>query len=135
MLVLAGCECDTSSELLQQTQQSSLCMCKPEVFPLTADAVPKGGQHAGKLHVEDFLDIKKTQLKGAKAESVTDKNKVRGQHSDGAPLICSVQGVDKHGDGLRQAHPSHTVFNSNQPCFAELLGKSSHNPFACTMLR
>ena len=84
--------------------------------------MPKGGQHAGKLRVEDFLDIKKTQLKGAKAEAVTDKKKVRGHHSDGAPLICSVQGVDKHGDGLRQEHLSHTVFNGNQPCCAYLLG-------------
>ena len=73
---------------------------------LVADVLPKGGQHAGKLRVEDFLDIKKTQLKGAKAESVTDKKKVNGQHSDGAPLVCTVQGMDKHGDGLRQAsHP------------------------------
>ena len=70
---------------------------------LTADVVPKGGQHAGKLRVEDFLDIKKTQLKGAKAEAVTDKKKVTGQHSDGALLVCTVQGMDKHGDGLRQA--------------------------------
>ena len=70
---------------------------------LVADVVPKGGQHAGKLRVEDFLDIKKTQLKGAKAESVTDKKKVNGQHSDGAPLVCTVQGMDKHGDGFRQA--------------------------------
>ena len=118
MLVLADCECDTTSELLRHTQQSSLCICKPEGVPLTADAMPKGGQHAGKLHVEDFLDIKKTQLKGAKAESVTDKKKVRGQHSDGAPLVCTVQGRDKHGDGFRQAHPSHTVCNGNQPCSA-----------------
>ncbi|DBA94392.1 TPA: hypothetical protein ACH3X1_001997 [Trebouxia sp. C0004] len=66
-----------------------------------ADVVPKGGQHAGKLRVEDFLEIKKTQLKGAKAEAVTDKKKVNGQHSDGAPLVCTVQGMDKHGDGLR----------------------------------
>ena len=73
--------------------------------------MPKGGQHAGKLRVEDFLDVKKTQLKGAKAESVTDKKKVRGQHSDGAPLICTVQGMDKHGDGLRQVHLSHMVLN------------------------
>ena len=117
MLVLADCECDTTSELLRYTQQSSLCICKPEVVPLTADAMPKGGQHAGKLHVEDFLDIKKTQLKGAKAEFVTDK-KVRGQHSDGAPLVCTVQGMDKHADGFRQAHPSHTVCSGNQPCSA-----------------
>ena len=47
--------------------------------------------------------MKKTQLKGAKAEAVTDKKKVHGQHADGAPLVCSVQGMDKHGDGLRQA--------------------------------
>ena len=80
--------------------------------------MPKSGQHAGKLHVEDFLEIKKTQLKGAKAEAVTDKKKVRGQHSDGAPLVCTVQGRDKHGDGFRQAHPSHTVFNGNLPCSA-----------------
>ena len=68
-----------------------------------ADVVPKGGEHAGKLRVEDFLEIKKTQLKGAKAEAVTDKKKVHGQHADGAPLVCTVQGMDKHGDGLRQA--------------------------------
>ena len=73
------------------------------IVSLVADVVPKGGQHAGKLRVEDFLDIKKTQLKGAKAEAVTDKKKVNGQHSDGAPLVCTVQGMDKHGDGFRQA--------------------------------
>lgn len=66
-----------------------------------ADIVPKGGEHAGKLRVEDLLEIKKTQLKGAKAEAVTDRKRVNGHHSDGAPLVCSVQGMDKHGDGLR----------------------------------
>ena len=79
---------------------------------LYADTVPKGGEHAGKLRVEDFLEIKKTQLKGAKAEAVTDKKKVHGQHSDGAPLVCSVQGMDKHGDGLRQASLSSTEFSA-----------------------
>ena len=82
---------------------SDLLLGKMLTVSLVADAVPKGGQHAGKLRVEDFLDIKKTQLKGAKAESVTDKKKVNGQHSDGAPLVCAVQGMDKHGDGFRQA--------------------------------
>jgi hypothetical protein len=82
---------------------SDLLLGKMLTVSLVADAVPKGGQHAGKLRVEDFLDIKKTQLKGAKAESVTDKKKVNGQHSDGAPLVCTVQGMDKHGDGFRQA--------------------------------
>lgn len=66
-----------------------------------ADIVPKGGEHAGKLRVEDLLEIKKTQLKGAKAEAVTDRKRVNGHHLDGAPLVCSVQGMDKHGDGLR----------------------------------
>ena len=68
---------------------------------LLADIVPKGGDHAGKLKIEDFLEIKKTQLKGAKAEAVTGRKKINGHHSSGAPLVCSVQGVDKHGDGLR----------------------------------
>ena len=47
--------------------------------------------------------MKKTQLKGAKVEAVTDKKKVNAKHADGSPLMCSVQGMDKHGDGLRQA--------------------------------
>lgn len=47
--------------------------------------------------------MKKTQLKGAKVEAVTDKKKVNANHADGSPLMCSVQGMDKHGDGLRQA--------------------------------
>lgn len=68
---------------------------------LHADIVPKGGEHADKVRVEDFLEMKKTQLKGAKAEAVTDKKKVNASHADGAPLVCTVQGVDKHGDGLR----------------------------------
>lgn len=68
-----------------------------------ADIVPKGGEHAGKIRVEDFLEMKKTQLKGAKVEAVTDKKKVNANHADGSPLMCSVQGMDKHGDGLRQA--------------------------------
>ena len=63
--------------------------------------MPKAGEHAGKLRVEDFLEIKKTQLKGAKAEAVTDRKKVKARHSDGSTLQCSVQGMDKHGDGLR----------------------------------
>lgn len=68
---------------------------------MLADIVPKGGENAGKIRVEDFLEIKKTQLKGAKAEAVTDKKKVNAIHADGAPLICTIQGMDKHGDGLR----------------------------------
>ena len=68
-----------------------------------ADIVPRGGEHAGKFRVEDFLEMKKTQLKGAKVEAVTDKKKVNANHADGSPLMCSVQGMDKHGDGLRQA--------------------------------
>lgn len=72
-------------------------------IPCDADIVPRGGEHAGKIRVEDFLEIKKTQLKGAKAEAVTDKKKVNANHADGSPFVCSVQGIDKHGDGLRQA--------------------------------
>lgn len=53
--------------------------------------------------------MKKTQLKGAKGEAVTDRNKVNANHADGSPLVCLVQGMDKHGDGLRQA----TIFS---PC-------------------
>lgn len=87
----------------QSNSFSNLLLCKMLTVSLVADVVPKGGQHAGKLRVEDFLDIKKTQLKGAKAEAVTDNKKVNGQHSDGAPLVCKVQGMDKHGDGFRQA--------------------------------
>lgn len=73
---------------------------------MAADVVPKAGEHAGKLRVEDFLDMKKTQLKGGKADSATEKKKVKGRHLDGTPLHCAVQGIDKHGDGLRQASSS-----------------------------
>lgn len=53
--------------------------------------------------------MKKTQLKGAKVEAVTDRKKVNANHADGSPLMCSVQGMDKHGDGLRQAHSLNQV--------------------------
>ena len=62
----------------------------------------KGSELIG--HIEDFLEIKKTQLKGAKADAVTSRKKVLGRRADGSQMICTVQGVDKHGDGLRQVH-------------------------------
>lgn len=83
----------------------ALCMN----FFCDEDIVPRGGEHAGKIRVEEFLDMRKTQLKGAKVEAVTDKKKVNANHADGSPLMCSVQGMDKHGDGLRQA----AFFTSN----------------------
>lgn len=67
-----------------------------------ADA--RGPDHGTQLHVDAFLDIKKTQLKGVKAEAVTSRKKVIGYRADGSQMVCTVQGVDKHGDGLRQVH-------------------------------
>ena len=78
--------------LLEQVAQlSSAAAC------IDAGVTAKSEQQ----RIEDFLEIKKTQLKGAKAEAVTAKKKVIGYRSDGTQLICTVQGVDKHGDGLR----------------------------------
>ena len=55
-----------------------------------------------KLRTEDFLQLKRAGKKAAKTDiAVSEKIAVEGIHCDGAQLKCFVQGMDKHGDGLR----------------------------------
>lgn len=54
-----------------------------------------------KLRTEDFLQLKRAGKKAAKTDAVSEKLAVEGIHCDGAKLRCFVQGMDKHGDGLR----------------------------------
>lgn len=73
---------------------------------LLADA--KGSEISEQVRIEDFLEVKKTQLKGAKADAVTSRKKIVGRRADGSQMVCTVQGVDKHGDGLRQVYTQTT---------------------------
>lgn len=74
----------------------------PDVTLPLADA--KSSERNPQVRIEDFLEIKKTQLKGVKAEAVTSRKRIVGRRADGSQMVCTVQGVDKHGDGLRQGH-------------------------------
>lgn len=74
---------------------------KRQCFSHQAFADAKGNENSPQMHVDEFLDIKKTQLKGVKAEAVTSRKKMVGTRADGSQMLCNIQGVDKHGDGLR----------------------------------
>ncbi|PSC71757.1 flagellar associated membrane [Micractinium conductrix] len=50
---------------------------------------------------EDFLGIKRSQLKHTADAAVSEKQNMEAQHDDGSTLAVQVQGADRHGDGSR----------------------------------
>ena len=54
-------------------------------------------------HPEDFLGLKRTQLKRGADQGVSDRQAMEALHFDRSRMLVQVQGVDKHGDGSRWA--------------------------------
>ncbi|PRW21106.1 flagellar associated membrane [Chlorella sorokiniana] len=70
--------------------KSVLTLLKPQDYRLPHDA-----------RCEDFLGIKRSQLKHTADASVSDKQGMDAQHVDGSTVAVQVQGCDRHGDGSR----------------------------------
>ncbi|GAB4816720.1 hypothetical protein N2152v2_003766 [Parachlorella kessleri] len=84
------------------------------------------GRAAGTLRVEDFLGVKRSQLKRVDHQAVGDKQEMVALHADGSRMLVLVQGADKHGDGTRIS----AVTASSQPVSPKAKpaeGRSEHS--------
>lgn len=78
------------------------------MHPLAPDSLPHPPPRHAAVRVsssarpEDFLGIKRTQLKRGADQGVSEKQDMEALHIDRSRMLVQVQGADKHGDGSRR---------------------------------
>ena len=75
---------------------------KLETAPAAGDMARSTAMNLADILGLAHLTAMKAAAKPGPGELVSEKQAATGLHADGSRVQCSLQGMDKHGDSLRQ---------------------------------
>ncbi|GAB4816718.1 hypothetical protein N2152v2_003764 [Parachlorella kessleri] len=87
------------------------------------------GRPDSSSRVEDFLAVKRTQLKRGDHQAVGEKLEMEALHADGSRMLVQLQGADKYADGRSEHSQDDATSNMDGVSMGDSEAAESHGNF------